>query len=223
MVSDSPHEGIAVLNLFGTDFKLRYDWAAFSRIEQRFGGKEDMNNPVHLSEIIAHGLETYHPGQVTPEAIRAFRPPLVWLSERIQDAFSYALGTHPSLKRKSGEADGKARKTIGITSAYKAGLKVGIDPEQFWRLTPFQTSMMVDVWMERHKEETKMDLWRAYHTGMFARDDHRLPKYDTLFPKTHDFSDEEDPRERAMRLKKSLMIAFPPKAELEAVLGKKLD
>ena len=223
MVSDSPHEGIAVLNLFGTDFKLRYDWAAFSRIEHRFGGEEDLNNPIHFSEILSHGLESCHPGKVSPEAIAAFRPPIAPLAGRIRDAFSYALGSHKSLKPEDVSLGGGSRRKLNLTLAYKSALKVGVDPEQFWRMTPFQTSLMIEVSNERHADDVKHDLWRAWHTGMFSREDYKLPKYDTLFPKVNDFSDEADPKERAMRLKKSLMIAFPPRQDLEKILGRKIE
>jgi hypothetical protein len=211
---DSPHEGIAVVYLLGRNMRIRFDWSAYSRIEFHFQGKEDLNNPIHLSEILAQGLETFHLGEFTVQQVMAARLPVIYLAERVRDAFDYSLGTHSMLTEKVSESsshDAPAKNRI--SEAYRVALKVGIDPEMFWRLTPYQTTMKVQVFNELHKDEVKHDLWRAWHTGAFSREDYKLPKYDTLFPPSKPKAPiNETARERGLRLKAELMAAFPPQS-----------
>jgi hypothetical protein len=214
---DSPHEGIAVIYLLGREMRIRFDWATFSRIEFHYQGKEDLNNPVHLSEILSQGLETFHPGEVSAKQVMSARLPVVYLATRVRDAFDYALGTHPKLTEKPSESEAptqEAPKNNRISEAYRVALKVGVDPEMFWRLTPYQTSMKVLAFNEAHKEEVKHDLWRAWHTGVFSREDYKLPKYETLFPPPKPkLPPNETARERGLRLKAELLAAFPPRSQ----------
>ena len=215
---DSPHEGIAVVYLLGRNMRIRFDWASFSRIEFHYQGKEDLNNPIHLSEILSQGLETFHPGEITVQQVMAARLPLVYLGTRIKDAFEYSLGTHETLFEGPSEnpvpASESSRKSR-ISEAYKTAVKVGVSPDVFWRLTPFQTTLMVQAFNEKHREEVKHDLWRAWHTGAFSREDYKLPKYAELFPPpTPKVPANETPRERGLRLKRELMAAYPPRSQI---------
>lgn len=212
---DSPHEGIAVIELLDKHWKIRFDWAAYSRIEFHYQGKEDLYNPVHLSEILCQGLQAFHFGEITASQIMSLRLPIVVLATKVRLAFDYSMGSHGSLREPVQAVDTVSRevpKQNRISEAYRIALKVGVCPEQFWRLTPFQTSMMIQVWNEKHKDEVKHDLWKAWHTGMFGRTDYKLPKYEKLFPPPKPKAPpNETPRERAKRMKAEMMAAFPPK------------
>jgi hypothetical protein len=214
---DSPHEGIAVVYLLGRTMRIRFDWSAFSRIEFHYQGKEDLNNPIHLSEILSQGLEAFHPGEVTVQQVMAARLPLIYLGMRIKESFEYSLGTHAALSEGASDAPAsvpEVPKKNRISEAYRIALKVGVAPDAFWRLTPFQTTLAVQVFNERHKEEVKHDLWRAWHTGAFSREDYKLPKYAELFPpQTSKAPANETPRERGLRLKKELLAAYPPRSQ----------
>ena len=212
---DSPHEGIAVIHLLGRDMRIRFDWAALSRIEFHYQGKEDLNNPVHLSEVLSQGLETFHPGEVSAKQVMSARLPVVYLAKRVKDAFAYSLGSHPTLKGEpsaSETAPDEGKKKNRITEAYRTASKVGVSDSEFWRLTPYQTSLRIQVFNEKHAEEVRHDLWRAWHTGAFSREDHKFPKYESLFPPAMPKTPpNETPRERGLRLRAELMAAYPPR------------
>lgn len=222
---DNPHEGIAVLNLLGKQWGMKFDWAAMARVEYRYEGSEDLNNPKDLAQIAAQGLEALHPGEVTAEAIMKARLPLMVLGERVKSALSYATGSHPYLvtlkkdeaeEEDEGEVEPRVRGAQRITRAYKIALRVGIDAEQFWRLTPYQTAIRAEVFGEVHKDNIRNELWKAWHTGMFARDDYKLPKYESLFPPPMPkVPKKETPREMAIRLRNHLMAAYPPKSGMK--------
>jgi hypothetical protein len=96
---DSPHQSIAHIRLGGKDYRLKYDWAAIEKVQTMFLGTQDLNKPRDLSEIIAIGLEIFHPGVLTADEIMKFSEPLVPTADRVATALAYGLGTHPALSQ----------------------------------------------------------------------------------------------------------------------------
>lgn len=59
---------------------------------------------------------------------------------------------------------------------------MGISPDEFWRLTPFEFNLMAEGFVAREERKTSDLLYLAWHVEAFARAK-KLPKLETLMKK----------------------------------------
>lgn len=60
--------------------------------------------------------------------------------------------------------------------AFKAATRAGISPIEFWKLTPYQTGLVIGAWVESKKDEYKLAVAGAWYSEAF----HRTKKLETL-------------------------------------------
>lgn len=60
--------------------------------------------------------------------------------------------------------------------------KIGILPDAFWRMTPFELRLCIEASNESLADEMRKLLWLAWHTGYLGRVD-KFPHLSELMPK----------------------------------------
>lgn len=59
---------------------------------------------------------------------------------------------------------------------------MGLSPDEFWRLTPYEFNLMAESFVAREERKTNDLLYHAWHIEAFARAK-KLPKLETLLKK----------------------------------------
>jgi len=59
---------------------------------------------------------------------------------------------------------------------------MGLSPDEFWKLTPYEFNLMIDGFLAREERKTNDILYLAWHVEAFARAK-RLPKLQSLLKK----------------------------------------
>lgn len=56
-----------------------------------------------------------------------------------------------------------------VREAFQNALKAGIRPEEFWRLTPYETNEFCKAFAFAMRQDYKREIFAAWHGAMFAR------------------------------------------------------
>ena len=56
-----------------------------------------------------------------------------------------------------------------ITRAYKLAFRIGIDPQTFWKLTPWQFYKAFEAYNEQREYDHDQQVWIMYHGALLQR------------------------------------------------------
>ena len=211
MLVESPFKGIGVLSLSGQDYALVYDWDALLRMAQEHGDDIDMFVPDTIVAVILIGLQRFHP-DMTADAILATAPPLVTLLAAFNRALhlSYHGFRDPRKPEEPNPADPPPKpvsKLDRIAESFELSYRAGIRPADFWSMTPFQTTLIVETYFKVQNDQFERMIVQAWYSALFERAK-EMPPLNSLFNKQADptrINDDDDDDQIAA---KRMMLAF---------------
>lgn len=223
MLPENPFKGIAVLSLAERDYRLVYDWDALLRMAQEHGDDIDMFVPDTLVSVILIGLQRFHP-EMTASAIFDAAPPLVTLLAAFNRALhlSYHGFRDPRQPEepKPGDLPPKVMtKLERIAESFEISYRAGIRPADFWSMTPFQTTLIVETYFKDQNDQFERMIVQAWYSALFERAK-EMPPLNTLFNKQPDPTrindDDDDDQIAAKRMMLTFMGATKTKSAATA-------
>jgi hypothetical protein len=85
----NPVTGEAQVDICGTAYTIRFDWAALGEISEAHGESPNLFSPEIVASVAASGMRRYHP-EMTAARIMELSPPLVPFAESVQRALQWA-------------------------------------------------------------------------------------------------------------------------------------
>ena len=56
-----------------------------------------------------------------------------------------------------------------MKAAFKSAYTFGLDPDQFWKLTPFALSLIADAYNQKTKDDMQIQRWNIWHMAALTR------------------------------------------------------
>ena len=85
----NPVTGEARIDICGTAYTIRFDWAALAEISRAHGDSPNLFSPEIVASVAAVGMRRHHP-DITAERIMELSPPLVPFAESVQRSLQWA-------------------------------------------------------------------------------------------------------------------------------------
>lgn len=112
----NPVTGEQEIEIEGKRYALRFDWAALSEIEQKYGEKPNMFDASVVSGVAEAGFRARHP-ELTSARIMELSPPLVPFAHAVQQALQWAYfgpeAVPSGLKKKTVRNEGGLLRLFG--------------------------------------------------------------------------------------------------------------
>ena len=184
MSAGNPIQGEAPLVLGGVRHTLIYDWRALAVMEDAVGPSANLFDPQTLAATLVIGLERHH-GGISLDVIYDASPPLAVAVAAFNQAMKLSYFGHRAPPQDKGDPVPQQDRLEQISTAYVTAFRIGIQPSEFWRLTPFQTNLLVQANAEKEKDDFEKLISASWHTAVFSRCK-TMPPLKSLFRKEHD-------------------------------------
>jgi hypothetical protein len=81
--------GEKIIEIGGERYVMRFTWRVLSELEQKYGDKPNLFDPVVIADFAAGGMRKKHP-EMTAEKIMELSPPLIPCANAVQEALKWA-------------------------------------------------------------------------------------------------------------------------------------
>ncbi len=190
----TPHTGEARIWLCGRELRLRLTWAALSRLEHEFGD-DWATKLADVSEQL-DALQLARFAQVISGEVIHITPDFAYGSDTsatlaLLGALQGVLGSGysgPGSSVPREPESGKKEPETGsaaalIPDALAQWVRLGLDPTEFWDLTPYQTNLALKAAAQRRTDAHGDAVSCAWLTGrLFHSDPKRFPKLSEVLP-----------------------------------------
>ncbi len=157
----------------GASYTLRYDWRALGALQTAFDGRMEER----IGEILARPLGRARQASSRADG-RGGRRAIPAAQCRAPRG---GAGPQPGIQRDRRPAGrgrpggpSEGRRLDPVATAYRAHIRHGLAPGEFWSCTPYATGLHAQAMGEERLDRFRLAMSTAWHTEAFARTD-RLP------------------------------------------------